>query len=229
MLSVAASFEPSPSNADGRFVDVRGRACELAPHHSRTALSDLESRDRRRPLPISGIAGSHGSARRAQRRRRSPALALRDDTFYVDHWAVRLDSHHVIDPTRVQVDGKRQLVSLVDHYPDNYADRRSYPATLHLVGAAAALETTDRRLPSFFRWGCGIRCFRHDAGKAIRSHAWRSTATSVVELARFVVSFTISTLTDALEKRMVTFVGRMRERAEVSALSPASPIQIVRR
>jgi hypothetical protein len=54
------------------------------------------------------------------------------DAHFRDHWAVLVGPGLVIDLTRVQVDGSREIVHAMDSYPSNYRRPRTYPAALLL-------------------------------------------------------------------------------------------------
>jgi hypothetical protein len=54
------------------------------------------------------------------------------DKHFRDHWAVLVGPGLVIDLTRVQVDGSREVVHPLDSYPSNYRRPRAYPAALLL-------------------------------------------------------------------------------------------------
>lgn len=60
-----------------------------------------------------------------------------DDSRFGEHLAVWLGGGSVLDLTRVQVDGSRQLVGAADAYPANFTQPRRYPAA-PLPGGAAA-------------------------------------------------------------------------------------------
>ncbi len=59
------------------------------------------------------------------------------DKHYRDHWAVLLGQGLVIDLTRLQVDGSREMLHALDSYPSHYKRPRSYPAALLLPSCEA--------------------------------------------------------------------------------------------
>ena len=89
------------------------------------------------------------------------------DPDFLDHWAVRLDATRTIDPTRVQVDGRRTLVGEIDAYPARFQRPRSYPAALLASAYQRSLSSTvDQRFTNAFARTCGVRLLRHDLGRA---------------------------------------------------------------
>lgn len=94
---------------------------------------------------------------------------VQGDPDYADHWAVRLDARHVLDLTRVQVDGSTRLVVEADDYPRHFVDRREYPAALFLHDYAASGEAQREVLSAAIMLRMARRMFRYDA-----STAWRA-------------------------------------------------------
>jgi hypothetical protein len=94
---------------------------------------------------------------------------VRRDADFVDHWAVRLDTGHVIDLTRVQVDRSTRLVSAVDDYPADYVDCRDYPASLFLANYVRTDSSVRDTLPARFMLGMARTMFCFDVATALRA------------------------------------------------------------
>ncbi len=99
---------------------------------------------------------------------------LRGDPNHLDHWAVWVDTDLVIDLTAVQVDGRSRLAGPARDYPDNYTNRRCYPAALLLEGLNWAADGSLRPLSHSMLIGMAARLFKHDCKSALqqRSPAW---------------------------------------------------------
>jgi hypothetical protein len=134
---------------------------------------------------------------------------VRDDPFYIDHWAVQLDEQNVLDLSRVQVDGSSALVCPVDGYPHNYQRRRTYPAALLLDEYVSTGASGRPRLSTRFMWICGTRLWRFDMAQAWRNASVRKAGTALTEFATFLSCFTLDASTRALEGRARRLLGRL--------------------
>ena len=139
------------------------------------------------------------------------------DPTYIDHWAVLLDDQTVIDPTRVQVDGRRRLLSPLADYPGHFSNRRVYPASLLLDAYAESETRGGTRLTNSFLWTCGTRQLRFDLAAAWRERKLGRAAAALSQARTFASCFVIGALTRAIEKRMLTLMGRLHTQPDLSA------------
>lgn len=95
---------------------------------------------------------------------------VKGDPQYCEHWAVLLDEAHVIDLTRMQVDGQRRLVGPTADYPPHYVQRSTYPSSLLLPGFGSS-EAKDRpgRLSGRFLWQSARRILGYDLRLAVET------------------------------------------------------------
>ena len=146
---------------------------------------------------------------------------VRGDPTYADHWAVQLDDDHVVDLTRVQVDGSTRLVSPLDDYPRHYVRRRVYPARL-LLGAYGEPGAADGALLSpRFMWGCRMRLLRFDFGRAVRELNVVGLASALREAVAFLGCFGVACLLHRLHGREITLRARLKQ---VEAAPPESSL-----
>jgi hypothetical protein len=138
------------------------------------------------------------------------------DPNYVEHWAVLLDPGRVIDLTRVQVDGKRQLVHAIADYPCNYLECRIYPASLLMRTYAESVAPDDTRLPDRFLWACGTSLFGFDMAAAWRQRDAARAVAALRECRTFLVCFLLGRATRALERRARLLLARLHARPDVA-------------
>ncbi len=91
------------------------------------------------------------------------------DQDFCDHWAVLFKETFVIDLTRVQVDGKSDLLHEINTYPANYRHPRCYSPELLLPDFRRLTQSRLGRLPFWFMWDCGFALARHDVRTALKS------------------------------------------------------------
>ena len=60
------------------------------------------------------------------------------DPDFHEHWALRFSADDVLDPTRVQVDGKRAVVKAIASYPATYFLGGEYPLNVFLKSPVAS-------------------------------------------------------------------------------------------
>ncbi len=107
------------------------------------------------------------------------------DPHFLDHWAVRLDGHHVIDPTRVQVDGRTALLHAACDYPPNYVRMRRYPASLLLPLYANRPTGGNGKLSQSFLWALRWRLFRYDIGRGPAFHSFQRVTHALLSTLKF--------------------------------------------
>ena len=85
------------------------------------------------------------------------------DPDFHEHWALRFSVDDALDPTRIQVDGKRAVVKAIASYPANYFLGGEYPLNVFLKSPdAGAQERRILKEPGALRWSI----HRHDVASA---------------------------------------------------------------
>jgi hypothetical protein len=141
------------------------------------------------------------------------------DPHFVDHWAVLHDADTVLDLTRVQVDGRRQLVCALNSYPANFVNQRLYPASVVLADYVASNPTKGSRLSNGFLWACGTALFRFDVTQAWHQRNFSLARAALHEAGTFVKCFATSGLTRWLENRSRQLIENLQAQPNVSARS----------
>ncbi len=116
------------------------------------------------------------------------------DRDFCDHWALVCGEGTVIDPTRVQVDGKTDLVQPMASYPRHYRNPRRYPAELLLPMFAQLAVEEEQRIPLRFMWGSGIALVRHDMRRAWQARQWRAWSSGIGQMAHVAWRTTLGAL-----------------------------------
>ena len=86
---------------------------------------------------------------------------VKKDPDFHEHWALRLSGEDAIDPTRIQVDGKRDVVKSIASYPATYFLVGEYPLEIFLTNSDAQLGLRHKN-PVSMRWSM----HRHDVAVA---------------------------------------------------------------
>jgi len=116
------------------------------------------------------------------------------DRDFCDHWVLACGENTVIDPTRVQVDGKTDLLQTMTSYPRHYRNPRRYPAELLLPIFAELAGAEAQYIPLRFMWGSGIALVRHDMRRAWQARQWRMWLRGVREMAHVAWRTTLGAL-----------------------------------
>ena len=87
---------------------------------------------------------------------------VKDSDDFADHWAIRLDAERALDLSSVQFDPLGRPVQSLDAYPDNFTDRREYPASLFLDGYQKVAQHRRTRFPLAFLMQVCRAMWRHD-------------------------------------------------------------------
>lgn len=90
---------------------------------------------------------------------------------FVDHWAVRFDDAQALDLSSVQFDPAGRLLQPIGLYPEQFVERREYPASLFLPTYACVALHRRGRLPLSFLSAVCTAMWRHDLGSALRRGA----------------------------------------------------------
>jgi hypothetical protein len=135
------------------------------------------------------------------------------DRHFRDHWAVLVGSGLVIDLTRVQVDGSREIVHGLDSYPSNYLRPRSYPAALLLPPCEVPEGAAPGPLPLAVHRTLRRLMVQHDLSRA-RSlgDLWR-VGHSVMSWAKSALVCGVLGLEQWLEQRHGELHARLRARS----------------
>ena len=141
-----------------------------------------------------------------------------DDDQFRDHWAVWLDPETVVDLTRIQVDGRCQVLGPASGYPPNYVEPRRYPARLLLQGhcssaASAKHGVMRRRYLLALAW----RMLEHDARAARAQRAGSLAWAACSEYGNFVWWLTLRDLKNGLRDRAMTLTRRLENQPEYAA------------
>lgn len=131
------------------------------------------------------------------------------DPHYMDHWAILLDDGRVLDPTRVQVDGKRLLVGPAQDYPPHFVDARVYPASMLAGRYRKAHRCPDGRLGSGFMWSCAVSLLAHDLRAAARHHDAGAAAVALRSGLLFLRCFLLQGAKRALIRRAERLLARL--------------------
>jgi hypothetical protein len=130
--------------------------------------------------------------------------AVKGDPDFLDHWAVLLGHHRVVDLTRMQVDGRTDLSYTLEDYPANFARRRVYPAQIFMPIFEAHLRDADKQSTHFsfaqlskLRW----LMLKHDRqGGSSGVHIAR-VAHSAASWLKLVLVGAVRTLSQGLDQR----------------------------
>lgn len=150
-----------------------------------------------------------------------------DDPRFGEHWAVWLGGGRVLDLTRVQVDGSRQLVGVADEYPVNFTQPRRYPAALLLAAYEAHRHDGDRRLSLAFVRARGRALLRFDLARARRECDLSIALAALREAARFARWGAFDAARRLLERRRRTLLERratIRAQVDAEAFAPTRPM-----
>lgn len=126
---------------------------------------------------------------------------VKNDPDFHEHWALRLSGDEAIDPTRVQVDGKRAVVKSIATYPATYFLAGEYPLTIFLtapVTGAKQLRIYKRPVP--MRWSM----HRHDVTVATGINKAGVFLAGVLRFTHFLATFGIGELRRRMRSRHQT-------------------------
>ena len=130
-----------------------------------------------------------------------------NDCNFLDHWALLVGEREVIDVTRVQVDGRTDLLHDIADYPVNFRTPSRYPAA-PLVAQYIKCESHqgDRFSPGFI-WKFRGLIFRHDVGQALRGMHLRQAARAVGAFCKFAWVYSLGRLLEHMQTRQRTLLG----------------------
>ena len=149
---------------------------------------------------------------------------VRGDPKFSEHWAVWLGGGLVLDLTRVQVDGSRQLIGATSDYPANFTRPRRYPAALLLTAYQAHGREADRRLPTEFTRSRARALLRFDLARAWREHDPTAAVAALRQALRFACWGAFDATRRLLDRRRRTLLDRRRRlRAAADAASLPTP------
>ncbi len=123
------------------------------------------------------------------------------DPHFLDHWAVRVDARHVVDPSRVQVNGRIALLHAAADYPPNCVRMRRDPASLLLPLYANRPTGCDGKLSQRFLWALRWRLFRYDAGRGPVLHSFHRLTRALLSTLKFCLYDSARRLRNRLESR----------------------------
>ena len=110
---------------------------------------------------------------------------VNDDDHFFDHWAVVIGKSKVIDLTRVQVDGRKELIHDLTNYPANFVCPRFYPAALLLPEYDKSRGNNTYRLPPRFVWKMRKSILGQELGHALHRRRFLHGVQAVLEFGRF--------------------------------------------
>lgn len=135
----------------------------------------------------------------------SPRLVMwrvQGDPAYQDHWAVAVQPHLVIDPTRIQVDGTIDVLHSIDDYPANYAPARLYPYE-EVACSAVSTVKSGRRFSGNFMVQLRWRIFRHELRQARHTRDWAHFGFAMRMWWQFSTRYPVHHLRKSLESRLL--------------------------
>ena len=145
---------------------------------------------------------------------------VHDDPKFSEHWAVWLGGDLVLDLTRVQVDGSRQLVGSTSDYPANFMHPRRYPAALLLPAYEVHGAAADRRLPTEFTRLRARALLGFDLARAWREHDPAAAVAALGRALRFARWGAFDATRRLLDRRRRLLLDRRRQlRAEADPAS----------
>jgi hypothetical protein len=130
------------------------------------------------------------------------------DASYCEHWAVFYGATTVVDLTRVQIDGKKDLIYKVTDYPSNFVDLRRYPSSLLLQQYELLDAGRSLKFPSNFMWQSRVALFRHDLSTALKLRDCRKLFFSLRKTLRFIFNFAMRLSLDYLRNRRKILLSR---------------------
>ncbi|MEP6501773.1 MAG: hypothetical protein ABJD97_00455 [Betaproteobacteria bacterium] len=134
---------------------------------------------------------------------------VRDDSDYLEHWALATANGRILDMTAAQVDGDPRPLRRVDDYPANYVRPRLYPAAVVLEVMDGNAPEPGHRYPRRLLWRLHARLFRHDAGAALRAGSPRALGHAVAAMARCAFALPAGFVLERALARAVTLSKRL--------------------
>lgn len=127
------------------------------------------------------------------------------DPDFHEHWALRFSADDVLDPTRVQVDGKRAVVKAIASYPATYFLGGEYPLNVFLKSpVASARASRTLKEPAALRWSI----HRHDVASATGIEKAGMLFVGLFRFAHFLMNFGIG----KSRRRMLARRQKLQER-----------------
>ncbi len=134
---------------------------------------------------------------------------VRQDSEFLEHWALLLENGRVLDTTATQVDGDSRALRKLDEYPESYQRPRSYPIETVLGVIDNEVLTADDRYPRQLIWKLHRHLFQHDARKAALSMAPRELYKAFAAILRCGIALSISCLIESAVARANTLAHRI--------------------
>lgn len=151
---------------------------------------------------------------------------VQGDPHYCDHWAVAWEKGHAIDLTRIQVDGKLNVLMPLADYPAHYGTCSRYPSELLLPGFRDEHRgSREGRLSSRFMRQCIHRVFCADLEAAWSARSLAGVAGAVAASASYWAWFVFRELRTLLERRVDRLSQRLQEAHSFSDHEHVQPAQ----
>lgn len=131
------------------------------------------------------------------------------DPNFAEHWAVAVGEGLILDPTRVQVDGRTRLRHAWSDYPASFTGVRTYPASLLLPGFDSGAGT-GQRVPPSFMWTVRWRLLRHDLAQARQARRLGAMASALLSAGKFALVYPLDLAKARLERRRNDLLQRVR-------------------
>lgn len=189
----------SPASAEGRSaVDTTPRTRVLLVLARRYRIAQLKQ--------ARGRCFSTSLAFALEARRRGIDVDLlrwrvKDSEDFADHWAIRLDAERALDLSSVQFDPLGRPVQSLDAYPDNFTDRREYPASLFLDAYQKVAQHRRNRFPLAFLMQVCRAMWRHDVVADLKRGALHKVVQGSVHVLGRLAALRLEWLRRRLDRR----------------------------
>ena len=151
---------------------------------------------------------------------------VKNDPDFHEHWALRLSGDDAIDPTRVQVDGKRAVVKSIASYPATYFLAGEYPLEIFLTNPdAGAQQLRMHKKPVPMRWSM----HRHDVAVATGVNKAAVLFTGLVRFTHFLANFCIGELRRGMQSRQEKLCKKLDNPDGAVKKTPGKPHPASRR
>jgi hypothetical protein len=134
---------------------------------------------------------------------------VKGDADYCEHWCIGLSDTEVLDLTRVQVDGTKDVLHHIDDYPDNYRQMRQYPASTILSKDSYLQEGSLKGGLNISPVRMRLAMLRFDLVNAENTPKYSIFGNGMRELSRLICWMLMSKIVDRLETRQRLLIRRL--------------------
>ena len=128
---------------------------------------------------------------------------VKNDPAFVDHWAVLINPHQVVDLTRIQVDEKihASIIFDISNYPKNFSEPRFYSTSALLDEYLRFKNNHDKKLPAILVKNLRNLMLKQDLDDANHFENFKGIVPTIISYLKFRVTFWLAQLQEKLQKR----------------------------